>query len=198
MVDTRTVTARELALVDGAYVAALPTYAKRITLRFELNKQHNKAMWGKAAASRAWGYTDAREVVVDADRQECRGLCLFDLWEVLNGSVTPAWEAKKIPAQLSPRTFRGHLVKTVVHELYHVLQGWRIGKDFALTVAKENLAAGPTPGEHGNGPLEAETRDFVTRWADRNADDMHTGKFDFLVPMGVVRGLFPDQPRAFD
>jgi hypothetical protein len=194
MVD-KLLTAAELHRVHRDFVALRPGHGLEITVRFERNKQENAPLWA-GCSPEALGYTPVKHIVVDDTGRKSTGFCLIDLGRVLSSSIDTGGPQDK-ERRPRPRYFRGKLVTTVVHEAFHVLQGWRLGKlELMATAQKEKEALARNPGELGK--LEREAREFASEWFSESSDAIHKGEYDFLVPMDLVRTLFPKDPGAFD
>lgn len=200
---------RELALVDSSLVSPHPNLAKQVTVNFTNGKQGD-ARWGKERDG-TFGATFPRDVVVDEAGGVCRGSCLIDLYVILTAAKLPRQTIGRqtIPAKLDEGFFRYLVVVTVVHELFHVAQGWTLGKRFARDMLEEKISAqnraadyaGANPGMPADPYLqnvfESGARDFVERWKSLHAGAVHQGEFDFLVPIETLRAIFPDKPGAF-
>lgn len=199
----------DLALIDNSFAAIRPPYSKRVTVNYTFGKNADDR-WGNEPAS-VWGVTFPKDVQVNETKAECSGSCLVDLTAILAQSVTPAWSirGKKHPAKLSPDGFRRNVVGTVVHELMHVMQGWQIGQRFRRAVLEETLNAKNRASDYSQknqdmpesayfqDMFESGARDFTSRWMDAHGEEIRGGAFNFLLPMSVMRGLFPDVPGAY-
>jgi hypothetical protein len=113
-----------------------------------------------------------------------------------------------------PGSFRRQAVLAIAHELMHVRQGWQLGKNFERDVMEETKSAvertidkartdkdiqqlGVARMAYLENQFEAGAFDFASRWFDQHVVEVNAGKFDFLLPMKVVRGMFQDFPNAF-
>jgi hypothetical protein len=123
------------------------------------------------------------------------------------GSFTPKWVQRGhvTPSTLSPNSLRYNLVISIVHELAHICQGWQLGKDFGRDFFEEKISSMGRAADYADmkddaylqNMFERGARDFAERWSEAHASEVHAGKFDFLLPMAIMRGMFPDVPNAF-
>ncbi|MFT3735345.1 MAG: hypothetical protein QM776_10010 [Rhodocyclaceae bacterium] len=208
-IDKVIINTQQLVQVDNVFGSLLPNYKKSVTINFTDGKV-NDARWGNEPKITE-GLTKPSGVNVDDASNTCTGSILIDLSQILSQSVSPAGRIGKqrFAAKLSSKTFRYKTVVVIVHELMHVHQGWQLGKGFARALldekiaatarAKANLAENPDSGDSAymQNNFEQGARDFASRWSDANADDVHAGKFDFLLPMITMRGIFPDEAKPF-
>lgn len=206
--DKITITDVDLGRVDPMFLSTRPGYSKSATLVFTNGKA--EALW-KSTSPQAFGATFPSFISVDETAKKCAGMCLIDLFTILSKCRTPAWTSgrQKIPARLSPDYFRYLTVISIVHELMHVCQGWQIGKRFGRDFLEEEISAANRADDYSavnpdmqNSPylqnmFESGARNFAERWGNTHADEVHRGKFDFLLPMAVMRGIFPDVPNVY-
>lgn len=207
-IDSVNLTEIELGHVDPVFFSTRLGYSKRATVVFTSGK--GEPIWSGFRPADLGG-TSAALINVDEAARNCTGTCMVDLIAVGVDSKTPAFTSRgqTIPRHLSPNGFRYKMVITVVHELFHISQAWQIGNRFWLddyqeAVSAQNRAedyAGVNPNLPNNAYLqnmfESGARNFTDRWAPAHADEIHKGKFDFLLPMSTLKGMFPDVANAF-
>ena len=207
--DTVKLRANDLAIVDGIFASFKSHYSRAVTINFTDGKI-NDLRWGREPEQTV-GLTNPSNVQVDEGRQSCTASVLIDIWALVGNSVTPESKVGRqtIPRALSPKAFRYNAIIAVVHELAHVLQGWQLGRNFAKDLFDEKISAAARAEDYSainpdmpNSPylqnqFESGARDFVSRWSSNNRDKVHTGRFDFMLPMTTVRGIFWDSPGIF-
>jgi len=208
-IDTIVLSGKDLAEVDNVFASVRPKFAKQVTLNYTDGKRSDARWEGQTSAIR--GLTRPSDVHVVESKATCTASVLIDLYAVLTGSVTPAWSlrrdsssSQRVPATLSPAHFRLNTVATVVHELVHVFQGWQFAKRWAHELLDEKISVANRLQEHSQGnpikrgdaylenTFESSARDFTHRWMQAHAQEIHSGSFNFLLPMITMRGIFPD------
>jgi len=205
---------KQLAAVDNIFASVRPDFRKSVTVNFTDGKT-NDPRWGKEK-KQTQGLTKPSGVNVDTAASACTGNVLIDLTEILQAAWSPAQKVgnQRIAAGLSSKQFRYLSVICVVHELMHVHQGWQLGSGFARAMFDEKGRAEIRATENAQenarthsdsletdayllNQFEQGARDFTVRWSSANSGDIHNGRFDFLLPMTTMRGIFPDKPTPF-
>jgi hypothetical protein len=200
--------AADLTRVDSSFADIRPTFAKQATIVFTNGKSDPRWLGTRALAL---GATFPGMIEVNEPARTCSGACLVDLFAILTQSQTPAWVTpqKTIPPHASPGNFRVTTVLTIVHELHHVMQGWQIGKRYRADYREEVISATNRSEDYAKANAQMEDNgyiqnvfesgafDFGNRWSAQHLDEVHAGKFDFLLPMTTMRGVFPDVPGVY-
>lgn len=198
----------DLARINSAFLTTRPGYSKRATVVFTNGKSDPR--W-RGSSPASLGVTFAQLNTVDDIKKSCTGTCLIDLFAIMGHSRTPKWVSRgqTISAALSPALIRFTAVKTVVHELLHISQAWQIGKRFLVESIQERISATNRAADYAavnpdmpddpylQDMFERGARDFADRWGEAHRSEVHAGKYDFLLPMITLRGMFPDMPGAF-
>lgn len=206
--DKITLTDAELARIDVNFLTTRPDFTKQATVVFTNGKSDLR--W-RGSSPASLGVTFAQLNEVDDVKKRCTGTCLIDLFAIMGHSRTPKWVSRgqTIPASLSPALLRFTAVKTVVHELLHISQAWQIGKRFFIDTIQERISATNRATDYAavnsdmpddpylQDMFERGARDFADRWGEAHRSEVHAGKYDFLLPMITLRGMFPDMPGAF-
>jgi hypothetical protein len=85
-----------------------------------------------------------------------------------------------------------------------MMQGWQIGKRHGADVHEEVISAKNRSADYAKANRQMEDSaysqnvfekgafDFEHRWIAQHRDEVHAGKFDFILPMTTMRGVFPD------
>lgn len=178
---------KELAMIDASFAGIRPTHRKEVIVNFTDGKEFDTRWAG--AAFNAWAITPLRTVQVNNVAKTCGAVIVVDLFEVMGRAVHPATPHWQLPRTLTPDYLRLNIVRTIVHELAHVAQGWQIGKRFT----REVLDSHPTPDDTGD-PIALDifartARNFTERWWVANGDDVPQGRFDFVLPVSTLRGV---------
>ena len=96
-----------------------------------------------------------------------------------------------------------------MHEITHICQGWEVGSSFDALIREERLASAQRlkdclemfPGGANcalsKNMFETGAYDFDSRWTKAHRDEVNAGKFDFMMPINLMRGLFPNMKNIY-
>jgi hypothetical protein len=208
--DTKVLSENELARVDPLFISVRPGHSKNVTLIFTSGKADPR--WQDPLDSKEAGTTFPKSVSVNDAAKTCTGSCLIDLLQLLGDSygtpyISPA--GKRVPGQHQPSLFRLLVVETIVHELMHICQGWQIGNSFESQVREERKSSEIRQQDcqemfpkalncvYSQSMFENGSYNFDSRWSKAHRAEVHAGKFDFILPLTVMRGIFPDLPNVY-
>jgi len=204
--DTLILSDSNLARIDPFFASIRQGYSKKVTLIFTSGKSDPR--W---TGSTADGVTLPKLVRVDDEAKTCSGTSLIDLLKLLGTSYNPPQVTGKrvIPGNHQPNYFRLLVAEVIVHEIAHTCQGWQIGNNFEAYSREEKLTSAERQKDcremFPNGSncvfsknmLEGGAYDFDGRWSKAHRAEVHAGKFDFMLPMTVMRGLFPNMKNVY-
>ena len=200
--ETIALSETDLARIDPNLVSVRPGYAKNTTLTFTNGKGDPR--WGNSTAD---GLTKPEWVSVNDGAKTCSGTSLIDLIILKDKSLTRSMVTaggKFIAGgRPQPSYYRLLVVETIVHELMHVCQGWQIGGGFINFVKEERELSAIRQKEYdelypnglnGNALksiFEVAAFNYDSRWIKAHAAEIHSGKFDFILPNTIIRGPSP-------
>ncbi|MGD9630515.1 MAG: hypothetical protein AB7V18_14840 [Pyrinomonadaceae bacterium] len=200
-------TESELNSIDPAFATTRAGYKKRATIIFTNGKTHK--LWAGGSPT-DMGITYPFLQAVNEEKRFCVGMCLVDLYAHVArvGSETFRDRGRAKRNGLRPDSLRHAVLITTVHELFHIQQAWMIGKNFGRDFVEEAISSenrwedyaevNPAMGNaYLQNMFEAGAFDFTSRWWETNAEAINKGRFDFLLPMATMRGIFPELSNAY-